>query len=133
MKRVFLGGTCNGSNWRDILIPKLKIEFFNPVVADWTEAAQERELLERKQADFVLYVLTPKMRGVYAVAEVADDSNKRPEKTILCILTEDSEEIFDAVELRSLTAVKDLILRNGAGFFSSLDLTAEYLNSNGKE
>lgn len=31
-KRVFLGGTCNESTWRDELIKKLKIDYFNPVV-----------------------------------------------------------------------------------------------------
>ena len=34
MKKVFLGGTCNGSDWRKKLIPKLKIDYFNPVVED---------------------------------------------------------------------------------------------------
>lgn len=38
-KRVFLGGTCNGSMWRDKLIKDLKCDFFNPVVDDWTEEA----------------------------------------------------------------------------------------------
>jgi len=37
MKRVFLGGTCNNSKWRDVLIPRLKIDYFNPVVDDWNE------------------------------------------------------------------------------------------------
>jgi hypothetical protein len=37
MKKVFLGGTCNESLWRDKLIKLLKIEYFNPVVPDWTE------------------------------------------------------------------------------------------------
>ena len=40
---VFLGGTCNNSTWRDKLIPLLKIDYFNPVVEDWTEEAQQIE------------------------------------------------------------------------------------------
>lgn len=39
MKRVFLGGTCNDSTWRDNLIQQLEIDYFNPVVPDWTEDA----------------------------------------------------------------------------------------------
>ena len=35
--KVFLGGTCNNSKWRDKLIPMLNIDYFNPVVDDWTE------------------------------------------------------------------------------------------------
>jgi hypothetical protein len=38
---VFLGGTCNNSKWRDILIPKLKVSYFNPVVENWTPECQE--------------------------------------------------------------------------------------------
>ena len=37
MKKVFLGGTCNDSLWREELIKKLEIDYFNPVVDDWTE------------------------------------------------------------------------------------------------
>lgn len=33
--KVFLGGTCNESTWREKLIPMLKIDYFNPVVKDW--------------------------------------------------------------------------------------------------
>ena len=36
MKKVFLGGTCNESLWRDKLIKKLEIDYFNPIVKDWT-------------------------------------------------------------------------------------------------
>ena len=41
---VFLGGTCNGSTWRDELIPMLEVSFFNPVVPDWNGEAYERNL-----------------------------------------------------------------------------------------
>lgn len=34
--KIFLGGTCNESTWRDRVIKKLKIDYFNPVVEDWT-------------------------------------------------------------------------------------------------
>jgi len=37
--RVFLGGTCNKSTWRQRLIKLLKIDYFNPVVDDWNEEA----------------------------------------------------------------------------------------------
>ena len=40
MKKVFLGGTTNDSNWRDLLIKKIKIDYFNPVVKDWNESAR---------------------------------------------------------------------------------------------
>ena len=41
--KVFLGGTCNESTWRVELIPLLKIDYFNPVVEDWTPECQAEE------------------------------------------------------------------------------------------
>lgn len=90
--KVFLGGTCNESTWREILISMLKIDYFNPVVDNWDEEAQKNEMIEKENANYCLYVITPLMSGVYSIAEVVDDSNKRPEKTILCILNNDYNE-----------------------------------------
>ena len=102
MSKVFLGGTCNGSDWRDKLIPLLNIEYFNPVVEDWTAECQAEEIKQRKECDYCLYVISPKMTGVYSIAEIIDDSNKRPKKTIFCILEEDGSEKFTDHQLKSL-------------------------------
>lgn len=112
-KNVFLGGTCNDSTWRERLIKKLKVPFFNPVVKDWDEEAQKREIEQRKTAAFVLYVITPLMKGVYSIAEVVDDSNKRPDKTLFCILEKDDGKEFGKDELKSLNQVKKMVENNG--------------------
>ncbi|MDN4618429.1 nucleoside 2-deoxyribosyltransferase domain-containing protein [Paenibacillus sp. PsM32] len=80
MKKVFLGGTCNNSIWREDLIPLLQRDYFNPVVPWWKPEHLKEELKQRGECDFVLYVLTAEMVGFYSIAEVVDDSNKRPEK-----------------------------------------------------
>lgn len=126
MKKVFLGGTCNQSQWRTALIPKLNIDYFNPVVPIWNEAAYQRELEERKTADFCLYLITAKMKGVYSIAEVIDDSNKRPEKTIFCYSNIDGE--FDRSMLKSLEAVGKMVMRNGATWCKDLDEVLEVLH-----
>jgi hypothetical protein len=126
--KVFLGGTCNGSKWRDEFIPKLKLDYFNPVVKEWNDAAYKRELRERKDADFVLYVVTPKMTGVYSIAEAVDDSNKRPAKTILCCLQEDGGKQFDAAQAESLKAVAKMVKGNGGHVCDDLGEAAKYLN-----
>ena len=82
--KVFLGGTCNGSKWREELIPKLTIDYFDPVVEDWTPECQQEEIRQREICDIVLHVITPKMKGAYAIAEAVDDSNKRPDRTAFC-------------------------------------------------
>jgi len=128
MKKVFLGGTCNSSTWRDRLIKKLKIDYFNPVVDDWTPEAQEEEIRQRESCDFCLYVLTPKMTGVYSIAEAVDDSNKRPEKTVFAFLPEDDDEKFTEHQLKSLKQVGKMISDNGGSWCHDLDTAAIFLN-----
>ena len=159
MKKVFLGGTCNGSIWRDKLIPMLNIDYFNPVVEDWTEECMLEERRQRETCDYCLYVITPSMSGVYSIAEVIDDSNKRPEKTMFCVLSTEvpiitkvkngfsypgSSDIrmfidqinypntktsFSIGEMKSLNQVGLMVERNGGLYFKSLEEIANYLNS----
>ena len=112
-KRVFLGGTCNESTWREVLKPLLTIEYFDPVVPDWTEEAYKQELKEREDCDFCLYVITPKMTGVYSIAEVIDDSNKRPKKTVFAFMDKDDDVEFDKGQLKSLNKVAVMVNQNG--------------------
>ena len=146
MKKVFLGGTCNESAWRDKLIKMLEIHYFNPVVDDWTEECYQEELRQRKICDYCLYVITPRMTGVYSIAEVVDDSNKRPEKTIFCILNYDLSdykmkvvdgkkvrkytEMFNVEQLKSLDKVGVMVEKNGGKYFKTLSEVAEFLNNN---
>ena len=130
--KVFLGGTCNNSTWRQELIPMLKergIEYFNPVVEDWTPECMEEEKKQRAECDIVLYTITPKMKGTYSIAEVVDDSNKRPEKTIFCTLQSHDSLEFDKPQMKSLLAVSQLITENGAIWFNRLENVAMYLSS----
>lgn len=122
--KVFLGGTCSGYKWRDELIPMLKIDYYNPIVKNWSEADRLREVHERETADYVLYVITSGMKGVYSIAEVIDDSNKRPEKTILCVLYKDIEKQM----AHSLRAVVNLAKSNGVHICESLEEVAEVCN-----
>ena len=125
---VFLGGTCNNSTWREELISKLKVSYFNPIVEDWTEECQKEEIRQRESCKYLLYVITPKMAGQYAIAESVDDSNKRPTKTVFCIIEVDDQVTFDQGQLKSLNQVGEMIKRNGGKFLRSLDDVASVLN-----
>jgi hypothetical protein len=129
MTKVFLGGTCNDSRWREVLIPKLKIDFFNPVVEDWTEECYQEELKQREECDFCLYIITPKMIGTYSIAEVVDDSNKRPEKTIFCYIAREDEFSFKPEGLKSLSKVGQMVQDNGGIWLPNTDEVAEFLNN----
>ena len=129
-KKVFLGGTCNESTWRDEIISKLTIvDYFNPVVKDWTPECQEEEIRQRENCDYCLYVITPKMTGVYSIAEAIDDSNKRPEKTIFCFTEKDGDNEFQPFQVKSLKQVGKMVNANGGKFINDLDGVAEYLNN----
>lgn len=129
-KRCFLGGTCNNSTWRNEFEEKLKIDYFNPVVEDWDEAAYRRELKEREECDFCLYCITPKMTGVYSIAEIIDDSNKRPEKTIFIFKIKDGNtHEFKQGQIKSLIRVGEMVESNGGKWFKTTVDAIEYLNS----
>ncbi len=131
--KVYLGGTVNGSTWRDFVIDELKMDYFNPVVKDWDEQAHQRELYERRHCDFVLYVITPKMTGFYSLAEVMDDAIKRPDRTIFCYLREDGEDEFSEEAITSLDNIGKRVARNGAAWLKSLQEVIEHLNSARKQ
>lgn len=126
MKKVFLGGTCNESTWRELLIKLLEIDYFNPVVEDWTEDCMVEERRQREICDYCLYTITSQMTGVYSIAEVVDDSNKKPERTIFCLL----KDGFNIGQLKSLEQVGRMIERNGGKYFTLLEEVADYLKSN---
>jgi hypothetical protein len=123
--KVFLGGTCAGYKWRDDLIPMLECDYYDPIVKNWSESDRLREVRERETADYVLYVITSDMSGVYSIAEIIDDSNKRPEKTIICVLYNG----FGSSMERSLQAVVNLARDNGVTICETLEEVAEVLNS----
>ena len=74
MDRIFLGGTCAETTWRDELIEGLKhydCEWFNPVVKNWTPDCQAVEEDEKNnKCNIHLYTITPEMKGVYSIAEI---------------------------------------------------------------
>lgn len=132
MYSVFLGGTCNGSTWRDELIPMLdseKISAFNPVVEHWDEKAQAEEDYHKANDDFTLYVLTPELKGVYSVFEVAMDSCKRPGRVMFCVLPKRGEKEFEPFLLKNFNKIKKDLLANGTLVFDSQEEVANFLNS----
>ncbi len=132
MITVFLGGTCNSSTWRDELLMMLdseKVDAFNPVVDDWNEQAQANEDWHKANDDFCLYVLTPEMTGIYSIFEVADDSNKRPEKTIFCVLPERGGKTFSVGIQKNFLKIKKDLIKNGARVCESLEEVASFLNN----
>lgn len=128
--KVFLGGTCNGSKWRDemmIYLDEYKIEYFNPIVEDWKPSDMKREIEERKNCDYCIYTITPEMTGVYSIAEVVDDSNKKPSQTIFILLLEYGGKSFNDEQTKSLEQVGNMVQENGGLFLTNLKSVIEYI------
>lgn len=118
--KVFLGGSCNNSTWRDKLIPLLiknNINYFNPVVEDWTPECQKEEYRQKEnECNVHLYVITKEMKGTFSIAEAVDSAWQDRVITIFQVIPEG----FDSAELKSLKAVSELISkRGGYGYISN--------------
>ena len=113
--KIFLGGTCAETKWRDELIPLLdrfSINYFNPVVEDWTPECQAIEEDEKnRKCNIHLYVITPEMKGTYSIAEIIHSAHlanmygTSVDRMIFAILESDK---WQKHELKSLDAVTRL-------------------------
>lgn len=129
-KKVFLGGTTSDSNWREDLIKLLKIDYFNPVVKKWGAKNKFEEENQKNECDYLLYVIT-RTYSMYSIAEVVNDSNKRPEKTIFCFINEDlpnGRKSFTKSNLNRLNEIGKIVEANGGKYFKSLQEVTIYLN-----
>ena len=121
MKKVFLGGTCNESTWRNELIPLLEkagVEYFNPVVDNWTPECQEEEYRQKEICDLHLYLITKKMKDVFSIAEAVASCQFKDKEVLFAFADFDGE--FDIAEKKSLYAVGHLIARLGGGYMPDL-------------
>lgn len=124
--KIFLGGTCT-SSWRDEIIPALdyyEIDYFNPIVEDWTPECIEIEDMEKNdKCNIHLYYFDSSMKGVYSVAELVsscynidityiDDKGFeiKPFSVALVLFIVNTDG-FDEDQLKSFRAVLNL-LRN---------------------
>lgn len=121
MSKVFLGGTCNESTWRNELMPLLEnegIEYFNPVVEDWTPECQEEEYRQKDICDIHLFLITKKMKGVFSVAEAVASCHRKDKLTLFGFADFDGE--FDTAEEKSLDATGRLIAKLGGAYLVGL-------------
>jgi hypothetical protein len=129
VKKMFLGGTCAGPKWRDQFIPTVKCKCYNPIVPNCSESDRLREVYERETSDIILYTITNGMKGVYSIAEIVDDSNKRPKKSIFCNLYRDDGTPETIQMSISIKATEELLKANGVLCFDNLKDVSDYVNS----
>lgn len=77
IRRIFLGGACGSTTWRQALIPVLEskgIEYYNPQVPDgtWHAGLMAEELYEKEvMCDTLLFVIGSETRGIASMVEAA--------------------------------------------------------------
>lgn len=127
INKIFLGGTCNNSTWRERLIDIVQVDFFNPVVEDWTTECQKNEMDEKEnKCNIHLYVITKEMTGVFSIAEVIDSVHNKKVRTLFHVIPEG----LDSRQIKSLEAVVELVnLRGGIAYIDNdIERTAAVLN-----
>lgn len=143
-KKVFMGGTCNESTWREDFIKKFEarrdecklynFKFFNPVVKDWDEEAQKKEDYEKRTSDYWIFCITPKMTGIYSIVEVMIKLFNMPRRTIFCVLDEDDGKKFPEFMKRSMSKMISDIQKMGYNVCRSLDgMVKEFVDIDRRE
>ena len=121
---IFLGGTTNGSTWRNEFIqlvseinPNLK--YFNPVVPNWTQECIDLENFVKAHATYHVYVLTPRLVGYYSIAEMVESVHTSGKKVFFYIQEEDVDDSGNPFKWQlgprnSLTVIGNLLKSHGA-------------------
>lgn len=130
--RVFLGGTCAKTTWRESLIPMLSdnVDYFNPQKAPgtWTLSDNVEEVRQRQICDILLYTIA-KATSVLTIAEVIDDSHNRPERTICCILIDNMHEDVK----KHFYAIAEILEKNGVQVFFNIHNAIREINGIAEE
>lgn len=128
---VFLGGTTNKSTWRAEFLKLIndtnsKIKCFNPVVENWTQECIDIENFVKHHAKYHIYVLTPRMMGVYTIAEMCESAHNHTKKTYFHIKDEDCDDNGNTIYWEphmknSLNATSNMLISHGAYKMNSID------------
>jgi hypothetical protein len=127
---VFLGGTINGSSWRDKLVEKLHVNYFNPVVPQWSPEARKAELAAKADASVLLYAITPKQEGFYTIAEMTHAVfGLLTRKVFILVLEEDDGETFSEHQRDSVASIQELLYqRMDVTISTDIETAANWLN-----
>lgn len=86
IQKIYLKGISNKSIWKN--------ELFD-IIKDNDNIKYIENLEEKITCDYFLHIITPRVFDVSHIVEIINDSNKKPSKTILCILDKDTNPMLD--------------------------------------
>lgn len=134
-KKVFLGGACGTTTWREEIIPELEkhgIDYYNPQVKEWSEELIEIEAKAKEDADILLFVISKETRSIASMIEAAEYIAKGREILLVIENIDDGQEIagqkITGQELKDLNRARkylcDVALRNDCLFISTFNKNA---------
>lgn len=124
---IFLGGTCAGPDYRKLLIPLLTVEYFNPVVENWTEADAVKENEAKLEASANVFVITPAAIGSYSIAELTELAITS-DKPLYVMFMEVEGFTWNEHQVKSNTQIKKLLSKYDTLVFEDLELLAKAIN-----
>lgn len=123
--KVFLGGTCGDSIWRDELEPQIEnIDYFNPVVEGWDEAAQKEEDRQKALCNTHLYGFTKEQAGAYSFFEVAYSLYQNKNVLLLILDIKDNKQFTTTID----KIISDLSDDPNVEIFYDIDSLVKHLN-----
>lgn len=126
---VFLGGTTNGSDWRQQLISLgLEMDYFNPVVEVWSDHAKKLEDVAKESSCLQIYVITPFMTGCYSIAELTESAVIQPACTVVAFLEELDDKQWTEHQEKSNKAVIELVRKHGATVYTTMQEIVDHCN-----
>lgn len=128
--KVFLGGTCGNSTWREELLKDLngEVEAFNPVVPDWTPECQAIEDEHKAKDDILLFVITPETKSPYSISEITRSAITDPARTMVCVVPVANGAEFEPHEAKAWVKILKDIKKDGAIVCETLEEVAKTLN-----
>lgn len=115
----------------------LRIDYFNPIVEDWTEQCIEME--EFQKCNFHLYIFTPAQTGFYSFIELMDSvytkniEDEIPLTTFFNYSLYEGNTRFEEGKIKSLNAIgRKIESLGGVWIKGTLGRVAETLNNYGK-
>jgi len=125
--KVSLQGKSNGSLWKEEFIKMLKIDHVD--LGERNRSLIDFHNEDKELCNFHLYVLTPNTINFYSIAELIDDSNKSPEKTMYVHYSTDRDKRFNKEQVESLYQITEMVKSNGGRVFFTLNCVATFLNN----
>lgn len=113
MKKVYVGGVSNESEWKNRIVRLIEKNNMIPIVKDYSCGDLLYSLEERELCDYCIYIITPLTPKIPTLSELMDASSKRPSTTMLCVLEEDGEYEFNNKMKISLEVIKEIVEFNG--------------------